>query len=271
MVEDANGGTPQGRAWRERAGLPLPVAIGALVLLVGGIIGWWITASQASQASQAGGNAWQPATINNLVLEEGTEPITTGADYHAIDTRAEDPSPLTTAELTQVFPPGQGGGPTDVSSDCAGAVTGVLIIQALKAAGCNQVLRLIATSTGTGGPCTALIDIFNLAGGPSLIQAARAFGQEPGSGATNFYPSHPPDAAPDGFILPWHGISTADIARASGNAADVDAFGHFLVVIWTYRPARGSQGSLHAQLVNGLIEIALSSFADNRADDGATG
>lgn len=40
--------------------------------------------------------------------------------YHPIDTRAEDPAPLTTAELAKVFSPGQGGGPMEVSPDCAG-------------------------------------------------------------------------------------------------------------------------------------------------------
>ena len=102
-----------------------------IVLLAGGVT-WGI------MASQPGRPAWQPATIDNLVLEEGPDSITTGTDYHPIGTRAEDPAPLTTAELAKVFAPRQGGGPMAVSPDCAGAVTGALIIQALKAAGCSQ-------------------------------------------------------------------------------------------------------------------------------------
>jgi hypothetical protein len=263
VVQGADGGPSPGWARQQRAARLAVAGIGVLVLLAGGIT-WRI------KASQPGRPAWQPATINNLVLEEGPDSVITGTDYHPIDTRTEDPAPLTTAELAKVFPPGQGG-PMEVSPDCAGAVTGAPVIQALKAAGCSQVLRLIATATGTGGPFPGLVDIFNLTGGPSLIQAARAFGQEPPSGGTGAYPSQPPDAAPGGFILPWQGTSAAGVARAAGNAADVDAFGHFLIVIWTYSTTGGSPDGTGAQLANGLIETKLSQFADNRAADSPAG
>jgi len=262
VVQDVNGGPPPGRAPQPRAALAV-AGIGVLVLLAG-VITWGI------MVSQPGRPAWQPASIDNLVLEEGPASVITGTDYHPIDTRTEDPAPLTTAELAKVFSPGQGGGPMEVSPDCAGAVTGAPVIAALKAAVCSQVLRLVTTATGTGGPFAGLVDIFNLAGGPSLIQAARAFGQEPPYGGANAYPSQPPDAAPGGFILPWQGTSAAGVARAAGNAADVDAFGHFLIVIWTYSTA-GGPDSTGAQLVNGLIETKLSQFADNRAADSAAG
>lgn len=72
-------------------------------------------------------------------------------------------------------------GPSQVSADCAGAVTGQAVVRALRAAGCSQVLRLIATSTGTGGPCPEPIDIFNLSSGAAAYQAARAFGEESGN------------------------------------------------------------------------------------------
>jgi len=161
VVQDANGGTPPGRARQQRAARLAVAGIGVLVLLAGGVT-WGV------MASQPGRPAWQPATINNLVLEEGPASILTGTDYHPIGIRTEDPAPLTTAELAKVFPPGQGG-PMEVSPDCAAAVTGAPLIQALKAAVCDQVLRLITTATGTGGPFAGLVDIFNLAGGPSLI------------------------------------------------------------------------------------------------------
>jgi len=264
VVEDADGGTPLGQALQQRAARLAVAGIGVLVLLAGGVT-WGI------MASLPGRPAWQPATIDNLVLEEGPASITTGTDYHPIDTRAEDPAPLTTAELAKVFQPGQGSGPMEVSPDCAGAVTGAPVIRALRAAGCSQVLRLIATATGSGGTFPGLVDIFNLAGGPSLIQAARAFGQEPPSGGVNAYPSQPPDAAPGGFILPWQGTSAAGVARAAGNAADVDAFGHFLVVIWTYSTTGSSPNGTTAELVNGMIELKLSQFADNRAVDSPAG
>jgi len=259
VVQDANGGTSPGRARQQLASRLAIAGVGVLVLLAGGIA-WGIV------ASQPGRPAWQPASINNLVLEEGPAPISTGTAYHPIDTRAEDPAPLTSAELAKVFSPGQGGGPMEVSPDCARAVTGAPLIQALKAAGCSQVLRLVTTATGTAGPFAGLVDIFNLAGGPSLIQAANAFGQEPPSGGISAYPSQPPDAAPGGFIVPWQGTSAAGVAGAVGNAADVNAFGHFLVVIWTHSTTGGSPDGTNAQLVNALIETKLSQFADNRAD-----
>jgi hypothetical protein len=263
VVQDANGGTAPGPARQQRAARLAVAGIGVLVLLAGGIT-WGIMTSQPGQP------AWQPATIDNLVLEEGPASITTGTDYHPIDTRTEDSAPLTTAELAKVFSPGQGSGPMQVSPDCAGAVTGAPVIQALKAAGCSQVLRLITTATGTGGPFAGLVDIFNLAGGPSLIQAVRAFGQEP-PGGPNAYPSQPPDAAPGGFIVPWQGTSAAGVASAAGRAADLEAFGHFLIVIWTCSTTGGSPDGTGAQLVNGLIETKLSQFADNRAADSPVG
>ena len=223
----------------------------------------------ATAASQPGPSAWQPATIDNLVLEGEPGPLTTGTGYHPIDTRAEDPAPLTTAELAKVFRTRKGSDPMAVSQDCAGAVTGTPVIQALKAAGCSQVLRLITTATGTGGPFATQVDIFNLAGGPSLIQAARAFGQEPLYGNTDFYPSHPPDTEPGGFIRPWP--ATSGVARAAGNAADVDAFGHFLVVLWTYSVAGGGPDGNAEHLTNMGTELELGQFGDNRASAGSAG
>jgi hypothetical protein len=57
------------------------------------------------------------------------------------------------------------------------------------------------------------------------------------------------------------------VARAAGNAADVDAFGHFLVVVWTYSSGGGGPYDSVPQLANGAIELVLSQFADNRAAD----
>jgi len=112
VVQDANGGTPPKRARQQRAARLAVAGSGVLVLLADGITFWVM-------ASQPGRPAWQPATIDNLVLEEGPASITT-RHYDPIDTRAEDPAPLTTAELAKVFSPGQGGGPMEVSPDCAG-------------------------------------------------------------------------------------------------------------------------------------------------------
>jgi hypothetical protein len=227
-----------------------------LILLAGGIT-WGI------MASRPGRPEWQPASITNLVLLEGPESVTTGTDYHPIATRAEDPALLNTAdtaELARIF---HGTDSMQVGRACAGVVTGAAVVQALKTAGCSQVLRLITTATGTGR-CVVLVDIFNLAGGPSLVAAARAFGEEP-SGAVDAFPSQPPNAAPAGFIRPWQGTKAAGIARAAGNAADVDAFGHFLVVVWTYSTGNGGSDDAAAQLANGATEILLSQWADDRA------
>ena len=133
-------------------------------------------------------------------------------------------------------------------------MTGRAVARALRAAGCSQVLRLITTATGTGGPYTGLVDIFNLASGAAAYQAARAFGEQ-----WPYAPLTPPvpNTAPAGFILPWPGTAAAGVARASGNAAEVMAYGHFLAVLWTY-------GSGDSVMINGLIEFSLAQFADNR-------
>jgi hypothetical protein len=206
----------------------------------------------------------RPGSIYNLVLQAGPAVAAQGNNYPGMATRGQDPSPLSTGELAAVFPPGRGGGPEEVSTDCAGAVTGQPVTRALQAAGCGQVLRLIATSTGTGGPYTGLIDIFNLASGAAAYQAARAFGEEsPNGSGPN--PLVPPNATPGGFILPWPGTAAAGVARAPGNAADVDAFGHFLVVLWTYGHGGATANDSGPQLANGLFELHLDQFAGNRA------
>jgi hypothetical protein len=247
---------------RQRRAQLAVAGTGMLILLAGGIT-WGIMASQPARPAPA----WQPASITNLVLLEGPESLPTGTDYHPIATRAEDPALLSTDELAKVFRPGKYGGPSQVSADCAGAVTGKAVARALRAAGCSQVLRLITSATGTTGPSVVQVDIFNLAGGPSLIAAARAFGEEPSYGVEAF-PSQPPNSAPGGFILPWRGTEAAGVARAGGNAADVDAFGHFLVVVWTYSTGSGGPDGA-AELVNGMVELELSQWADNRAVDAA--
>jgi hypothetical protein len=121
----------------------------------------------------------------------------------------------------------------------------------------------LATATGTGGPSESQFDIFNLAGGPSVIAAARAFGEEPPNGDVAF-PSQPPNAAPGGFILPWQASETGRLARrrqrrgrdraGSLSRRDLDV---------QFRQQR--RGRTAAQLVNGLIELDLSQWTDNRA------
>jgi len=220
-----------------------------LVLLVGGIA-WRVVTSQPGQP------AWQPGSIENFALLAGPAATAAGDNYPQIATRAEDPAPLTTAELAKAFP-AKYYGPVQVSADCAGAVTGQTVVRALRAAGCTQVLRLIATSTGTGGRYPGPIDIFNPTCGAAAYQAAREFGQEsstPDIGG--------PNVAPGGFILPWPGTAAAGVARAPGNAADVDSFGHFLAVLWTYGPNNGDDFT--AGLVNGMFETILDQAAENR-------
>lgn len=231
----------------------------AIAIAGGGLLG-------ARAMTRPGTPAWQPASINNLVLQAGRTAAADGSDYPQIATRSEDPAPLSTSELAKAFPRGKYG-PSQVNTDCAGAVTGQAVARALRAAGCSQVLRLIATSTGTGGPYTGLIDIFNLASGTAVYQAARVFGEESpyGSGA-NLFPPQPPNAAPGGFILPWPETPAANVARAPGNAADVDAFGHFLVVLWTYGHGGPTVDDSGPQSANGLFELVLGQFAQNRVD-----
>lgn len=242
---------------RRPAGRAAIVGVAAVALIAGGLL--WAGAA----AGPAAVLRWEPGSINNLVLQAGPAAAAAGSDYPQIATRGEDPAPLSTGELAKAFPPGGKYGPSQVSADCAGAVTGQAAARALRAAGCSQVLRLIATSTGTGGPDIGLIDIFNLASGAAAYQAARAFGEESPYGSGARLPL-PPNAAPGGFISPWPGTPAAGVARAPGNAADVDAFGHFLVVLWTYGSGGATVDDSGPQLANGLFELILGQFAENR-------
>lgn len=242
-------------AWRRSVRWWL-AGIGVLVLLAGGAA---CGGAASAPAPAAAASVSPPASIENLVLQAGPAAAAHGSDNPRIATRGEDPAPLSTAEIAEVFPPGKGTGPSQVSANCAGAVTGQAVVRALRAAGCTQVLREIATCTGTGGPYTGLIDIFNLASGTATYQAARAFGEdEPNTSIFG------PNVASGGFILPWAGTSAAGVASAANNAADVDAFGHFLVVLWTYSSDNPDIVD-GAGNCNGLFELHLSQFADNRA------
>lgn len=261
-----NAGMLRQRRLAGRAGRAAIVGVAAAALIAGGLL--WAGAA-AGHAKVPG---WQPQTIDNLVLEAGPGAIAVGHGYSQIATRAEDPPPLSVPELARVFPPDSGGRVMGLSSNCAAAVTGRAVKQALASGGCSQVLRLIATSTGTGGPYRGLIDIFNLASGAAVYQAARAFGEEsPYSDSAALVPRPPPNAAPGGFIRPWPGTPAANIAHAAGNAADIDAFGHFLVVLWTYGSGGATVDDSGPRLANGLFELRLGQFAENRVGRDSAG
>jgi hypothetical protein len=118
-VQDASadGGTPPGRGRQQRvARLALAGIGGARPARRRHCLG--------ALASRPAPPAWQPGSINNLVLQAGPAVVADGNDYPAIATRGEDPAPLSTGELARAFPPGSKYGPSQVSADCAGAVTG---------------------------------------------------------------------------------------------------------------------------------------------------
>jgi hypothetical protein len=260
----AGGGTPPGR-WRQ-LGLPGRAAVAgvaAVALIAGGGLLWSDAAAQHAPAPR-----WEPASIDNLVLQAGPSDVAIGNGYPNISTRAADPRPLSLPEITRVFPPSSGDKERELGTNCGAVVLGRAVKQALASGGCSQVLRLVDISSDSrGAHYTSLIDIFNLSSGRSVYRVAREFGEKsPYSPVvTNSWPRLPPDTAPGGFIRPWPGTPAANMARAAGNEADIDGFGHFLIVIWSSGAGTSTAGSAMQGAVSAQLELILSQkFAENR-------
>lgn len=218
----------------------------------------WSVAGKAS--SGKAGDSWQPSSIENRVLEAGSKVISSGHGYKRIAARVDDPRPLSAHEISMIFPLKA----AQLNSDCAAVVTDRAVSSSLAKGGCSQVLRLVTTaSDNSGGHAMSLIEIFNLESGNAVYRAANVFGQKTTYGDMSIKGMpRTPNFPPKGFIRPWSGTVASNVATASDNAAEVDGFGHFLVVIWTFGETNSVIGNDGA---SSLFDDALSKFASNRA------
>jgi hypothetical protein len=250
----AGSGIRPGGSRRPRSPKPAVVAgtIGGVVaaaLITAAVLLW--TGAISLHASPP---SWQPGTINNLVVQGG--PFAAYGPSNLL-TRTDGSRPLSVPEMRRVFPPRWGNRDTQLSSDCAAAVLGRAIRKALAAGRCTQVVRMVVTGhDSTGAHYISQIDIFNLKNSLSVYRVAEELG-EISPYQKGLDPRIPPNAAPRGFIKQWPGTLAAHLARATVNGADINSYGHFLIVIWTEGGTEFSQG-----LISGNFENIVSNFGE---------
>ncbi|WP_084469071.1 hypothetical protein [Nocardiopsis trehalosi] len=133
---------------------------------------------------------------------------------------------------------------SSLSDDCAGAVWGDAVTEALAAADCTQVARAGYTSDEYVGVAA----MFNLAD----TEAAQAV-------AESMEPPTDPEAEAPGFVLPPTDEEPFNVLGAGFSQAEATVSGHFLVVTWT-QATDSTDPAEREQLTSPLI--ALSGFQD---------
>ncbi len=159
-----------------------------------------------------------------------------------IESRAQDPLPLTVSEL---FPAkfsalGAAGVRTvdKASTNCSREVFGSALAAAVRKADCTQVLR--ASYLSTDRKYMATVGVLNL----SDAKAAGHVGTI--SGSTQFIKQLPAPHGPTRMLTQGTGIEEADVK------------GHYLILIWTefvnlHAPSGASQREQLVDFSNGLI------------------
>jgi len=189
------------------AGLLLaPVLV--VVLVVGGYV--YLSGRHAPAAPHAAG-ASHPAAAPNKPA------ATTLGPWKHIESRSQDPVPLTVAEL---FPakfsvPGEAGTLTasKAGSKCTREVIGSKLATAVRKADCTQVLR--ASYLSTDHKIMATVGVLNLENATAAGKAGKA------SGAVEFIKQ----------LAAAHG-PTRNIAKGTGIVAAY-VKGHYLILTWT--------------------------------------
>jgi hypothetical protein len=180
-------------------------------------------------------------------------PTPTLGPYGHIATRADDPLPLTIAQL---YPPAfaaPGGSvlrtADRIGTNCGAAVAGSNLQAALSSAGCNQVVR--ATYLQAKRTLMGTIGVLNLRSGNAAKAAARS------AGPANFIAQVPGRNAP-----------TSKIGQGTG-IEEAFAKGHYLILIWAEftdlrRPKDSQQRNELAQFMNQLLEKTANVSLTNR-------
>jgi hypothetical protein len=185
----------------------------------------------------AGPDASKPAGSPSTTASPSLGP------YGHISSRADDPTPLTVAEL---YPASftTGGSSvlrtaSDLSSHCSAKLVGAAIQAAIGSAGCNQVVRAtyLASTPGLMGT----IGVLNLATARAAASAARS------ADGSNFISQ----------LAPRHG-PTHRIGQGTGIEEAV-AKGHYLILIWAEftslrNPKTTAQRSAIEQFLTELLD-----------------
>lgn len=139
---------------------------------------------------------------------------------------------------------------SELTDDCAGAVWGEVLTQALADADCTQAGRATYVSDNFFGVAT----VFNLAdveGSRAVAQALDLPALEEGQ--------EPEDVVDPGFVMAPSGAEPFDRLGAGYSAADAIVSGHYLVVVWV-QPADSESVEERVTLSTPLV--ALANFRD---------
>jgi serine/threonine-protein kinase len=267
------GGTAPGRFRGKR------VLFGTLAAGVIGITAYLLVPSAKPSAnSPDSGSALPPSnvapTASSLAtasssLTTGTAPTASALPslqacaqqlgiYCHIQTRTDDPQPLTAAEL---FPLSVTAGKssyslasTKVETTCPQALIGAELIQAVQAGGCTQVLR--ASYVSGDSTTMGTIGVINLSTTDEAHSAGKVVGQTD-------------------FIAPL--TASTGAARQMGNATGVvesEFKGHYLIVTWSEfvdgtTPSTAAEDERLEQFSNGLVAGAVNPALTQRMLAGA--
>ena len=193
--------------------------IAALVVVAVGIIGVALYAFVfKSKPAASNPNAAGPLPSGSAVPSQQACEQTLGTYCH-IESRTDDPAPLTTAEL---YPPAFTNeadkssyslASTKTDTTCSKAVIGSTLVSALKAGHCTQVLR--ASYVSGDGKIMGTIGVVNLATTNEAHDAGKVVGQKD-------------------FIAPL--TAAKGVASKLGNGTGVveaEYKGHYLILTWS--------------------------------------
>ncbi len=238
----ARGRRAAGKTSRPRRHWPVSVHLSVvaalvLVLAAAGILAYFVlhTSPKPHLAGQSRGEPSATAS-----------PSPTLGPYGHIASRQADPQALTLAEL---YPASFADGgatvtsaATNLSGDCASAITGAKLQSAVGAAGCNQVAR--ATYVDLPGSLMGTIGVLNLGTAQGATTAAQ-------SG----------DA--DDYISPLTGARGAATKIGQGTGIEQAlAKGHYLILIWAEFIDLHKPTTQQVSLVENFMTVMLQNTAN---------
>jgi hypothetical protein len=239
---------PGRRGAGQSAGSPLGgkrLLIAALAVIAVGIVGvaTYAFVLKPKSSPAASMNAQGPLPTGSAAASQQACAQTLGVYCH-IAARADDPTPLTTAEL---FPPAFTNktdktsyslASTKVDKTCSNAVIGADLIKQLQAGNCTQVLR--ASYVSGDGKIMGTIGVVNLSTTNGAHYAGKVVGQ-------------------NDFIAPL--TSAKGVASKLGNGTGVveaEYKGHYLILTWSEfvagtTPSTTAQDKQLEQFSNDLV------------------
>jgi hypothetical protein len=267
--QDRYGGGNAGRggAGRGSGGVALgPLRGKRLLIAVAAVIAVGIIGVAAYLFVLKPGSTSSGSTAQGPLPTSGSEPSQQACaaelgTYCHIETRADDPTALTTAEL---FPPAFTNDTdkisyqlvsTKVDKTCANAVIGTSLISALKSGQCTQVLR--GSYVSGNGKIMGTIGVVNLTTTNEAHDAGKVVGQ-------------------NDFIAPL--TASKGVASKLGNGTGVveaEYKGHYLILTWSEfvngtSPTTTAENDQLEQFGNDLVAGTANIYLSQRMVTGAT-